>query len=537
MPRPNNPDTRGLVRGRRKGGGEARPLHDERARRIIRFQEWPKQEEFSRAIKSGKYRYLAYGGAIGGGKSGGTLNDIQALAMAFPRSRWAIVRKDLPTIKRTTIPSFDRIRVTNFTGELNRNDWTYYCGNGSEILYFPESLQSDPSYSRWLGLEVNGFLYEQAEELARGTFDIGKQRAGRWIIPPTDEQQERIYEEIDRILEEGDPEIARIRKEIESSDLRSANDHAIAHELARQRYGPRQPPPLILLTFNPDDGWIREVFYDPWQEGRLKEPYYYLPATARDNPALPKDYIEALEATKETDPQGYARFVLGIWGAISQPDQLIQLDWVLGARKVEFEAGPRRLGVDVARFGDDDTVFTLYEGNDLFQVFRYHHMSEPETARRAAAIITEFDIPHHNVNIDAVGPGGGVVSILHEDGYEVRAFNGGSSAVPRDEAGFYSFKNKRIQSWWEFREKLRRGDLRISLDTHSEEWRRLTKDLTAPKYKISGDRSIDIEPKLKTKTRLKRSPDFGDSAVMGDFEMPEDLGDDVISPSYTQSTW
>jgi hypothetical protein len=68
-----------------------------------------KQTEFAEALLSGNYRYLLYGGAIRGGKTVCALLLCIILARMYKGSRWAIVRKDLPTIKRNTLPSFKRI--------------------------------------------------------------------------------------------------------------------------------------------------------------------------------------------------------------------------------------------------------------------------------------------------------------------------------------------------------------------------------------------------------------------------------------------
>ena len=69
-----------------------------------------KQQEFAKAVFSGDYRYLLYGGAIRGGKTIAILGLVLVLARIYKGSRWVVVRKDLPTIKRNTIPSFERIK-------------------------------------------------------------------------------------------------------------------------------------------------------------------------------------------------------------------------------------------------------------------------------------------------------------------------------------------------------------------------------------------------------------------------------------------
>lgn len=227
------------------------------------FEEQPKQRQFAEAVFSGQYRILAYGGGIRSGKTYALLAVLFALCRIFPRSRWAIVRKDLPTLRRNTIPSFNKLRPRTFVEEINQTTWTARCTNGSEILFFPESLDVDPDLDRWKGLEVNGFALEEANELDVKSFNKSIERAGSWIIPG--------------------------KKAV-------------------------QPDPLVLLSFNPSPNWVKRKFYDPWKAGTLDAPYFYLPATIADNAYAGAEYRESLKSL----PVGqYRRFVEGDWDSMS----------------------------------------------------------------------------------------------------------------------------------------------------------------------------------------------------------------------------
>ena len=140
------------------------------------FTATPKQEVFAEAVFSGKYLYLALGGGIRGTKTWGTLAIIFLLCRIYPGSRWAIVRKDLPTLRRNTLPSIAKLRLTaaGFVGDINQSTWSYMCSNGSEMLLFPESIRTDPDLDRWKGLEVNGFVLEEANEMASESKGLGR---------------------------------------------------------------------------------------------------------------------------------------------------------------------------------------------------------------------------------------------------------------------------------------------------------------------------------------------------------------------------
>jgi hypothetical protein len=129
------------------------------------FEATPAQDRFFEAALSGQYRFLAYGGGIRSGKTAMSLILAQLLCRVYPGSRWAIVRKDLPTLRRNVLPAFSKFRIPGFMGEVNYANWTATATNGSQLVFFTESISEDPELNRWRGLEVNGFFPDEANEL------------------------------------------------------------------------------------------------------------------------------------------------------------------------------------------------------------------------------------------------------------------------------------------------------------------------------------------------------------------------------------
>lgn len=445
----------------------------------------PKQAEFIQKMLSGRYNYLATGGGIRGTKTFTTMAALIVLCRVFPGSRWAVVRKDLPTIRRNTLPSWEKIRPSTFMGPVNKTTWTSTATNGSQVIFFPESLTEDPELNRWKGLEVNGFLLEEANELSERSYYKAIERAGAWIIPRSEDNP-----------------------------------------------FPKQPAPIILFTFNPCDNWPRATFYDPHQKGALKEPFYYLPATLADNPFLPQTYKDSL---KNLPDREYQTFVLGKWGLMDDPSQLISLSWVLNAQTVEPTRGPRKLGVDVARYGDDQTVFAfLSSPNTLERLEAHSGLSIDRTAELTMLYTGNRNSDHwwcdpEYTNVDGVGMGAGVVDICRSRGAMVQDLIAGAKAVEREDTDgdklVLKFKNLRSQMWWEFREKLRLGLFSLPKELDPK----LMSDLTAPRYTIEKDKMIQVESKDKIKQRLGRSTDYGDSVVQAAFEMPDATLPSVLS--------
>lgn len=437
-----------------------------------------KQNEFIEAVFSGKYNYLAFGGGIRGTKTWTGLIILIMLMKMYPGSRWAIVRKDLPTLRRNTLPSINKLRFTvhNFLGEINQSTWTYTAENGSELIIFPESYATDPDLDRWKGLEVNGFLLEEANELVEKAFYKAIERAGSWVIPGN----------------------------------------------------VPQPPILVLLTFNPAANWVRRIFYEPWRAGTMPSRFFFLPATVADNPWASDEYKESL---KNLTPEDYRRFVLGEWEMSDDPDQLIKAEWIWDARNIESVFGRRKLGVDVARYGDDDSTFCLQNGNWMEFLRHFHGLSIDRVATTAAAFAGDeaHFVDPRDIILDAIGMGAGVADIMIKSGYHIYQFISGARAIPR-KGSFYRFYNLRSQAWFECREKFRLGLLSLPEEIPPK----LLADLTAPRYEITADRVIKVESKDDIKLRIGRSTDAGDSYVYSVFDAPPPPKRPDIVPSLSR---
>jgi hypothetical protein len=225
------------------------------------FEPHPKQREFIEAVFSGRYKYLLFGGAAGGGKSFVSLATLILLNRIYPGSKSFVIRESLPTLKRTTIPSFFKLCPRSFIRSYNQTDQVVKFRNGSSLTFFPENYDADKNLTRFDGIEANFFLIEEGQECQRKTFEKCKLRAGRNVIPGLE----------------------------------------------------RQPDPIILITCNPSQNWTKEVFRDPFVKGTLSEDYFYLPSLMRDNPSLPESYLDGLENLDEITK---AIFVEGNWDVI-----------------------------------------------------------------------------------------------------------------------------------------------------------------------------------------------------------------------------
>lgn len=191
-------------------------------------------------------------------------------------------------------------------------------------------------------------------------------------------------------------------------------------------------------------------------------------------------------------------------------DTLIPLAWIEQAQQRWHDTadeGPVELGVDVARFGDDDTVFALRKGIRVRIALEANGIDEMDTAGRAMRMAKDEGVT--SLKVDATGGyGTGVVDRIKEDGMQVHGMN--SSNGSRDPDQFY---NIRAEWFWDLRERFRDG--RIALDPDDTD---TAHELSVLKYKFKGSRIV-IESKEDLKKRLGKSPDRAD-AVMLAFAKP-----------------
>ena len=187
--------------------------------------------------------------------------------------------------------------------------------------------------------------------------------------------------------------------------------------------------------------------------------------------------------------------------------QFIPSDIVESCRKYKADGGalsglPATLAVDVARFGDDQTVMVLRRGRKAQIVGKFRGLDTVQTAERTIALIGEHK--PDAVVVDGDGIGAGVVDQLRYRGFRenVFEFHGGAQA---SDAQMYF--NRRAEIWGLMRDALQAG-MQIPDDPE------LAADLTGPEYGFSNKQQIQLERKEDMKKRGLASPDCGDALAM-----------------------
>lgn len=208
----------------------------------------------------------------------------------------------------------------------------------------------------------------------------------------------------------------------------------------------------------------------------------------------------------------------------AEPDTFIPLELAEAAamREVSLnddglqvipESAEIEIGVDVARFGDDETDIVPRIGNLVPFIRSYNKKDTMETAGWAIATAKElmqtYGRPRCTIKIDDDGVGGGVTDrireVVREEGLYidvVDCHNGGKA----DDAEHYD--NWGTEAWANVRDLLQAGEIQIPNDED------LIGQLSTRKYTVTSKGRIILESKKEMKKRGLRSPDRADTLVL-----------------------
>lgn len=172
------------------------------------------------------------------------------------------------------------------------------------------------------------------------------------------------------------------------------------------------------------------------------------------------------------------------------------------------ESGPLCVGLDVARFGDDETIAAPRRGQRILSLIPLPPGDGPDTAARLMVALADDGLLRKGekprVMVDANGVGASVYDALRRrTDCEAYAVNTSMSASkPND------YVNLRAELHFQFKRWLETGAL--------PEDGKLQSELVAPKYSVDGRNRLKVESKDELRARLnpRRSPDRADAAML-----------------------
>lgn len=226
--------------------------------------------------------------------------------------------------------------------------------------------------------------------------------------------------------------------------------------------------------------------------------------------AVTREWIEARKLEWGEGSSLYMTKVLGQFPT-EGTDTIVPLSWAEACVGLKFEPKkddkgnplpwPVRIGIDVARYGADKTVFAKMVGPTLLPLETYAKQDTNFTIGRATILNREMS--PEIIAVDDSGVGGGVTDGLEAANVEVNPINNGSSAIESDK-----FENRGSELWWNMREAIQRKEISLPDDTD------LINQISSRKYHITRKGKIMVESKDDMKKRGLPSPDKGDALAL-----------------------
>lgn len=190
--------------------------------------------------------------------------------------------------------------------------------------------------------------------------------------------------------------------------------------------------------------------------------------------------------------------------------EFISLDLATQASKRDVSVhlhDPLIFGVDVARFGDDETVIYIRKGRDgrTHAPIRLRGADTMMTASRVAELAIHFQ--PDAIFVDEGGVGGGVVDRLRQLRVACIGIQFGSESDRNhpDEPNT-KYANKRAEMWGYLRKWLKEGAIITDEDLISQ--------LVGPQYGFNNKDAIQLEKKSDMKKRGVPSPDIADALAL-----------------------
>lgn len=263
----------------------------------------------------------------------------------------------------------------------------------------------------------------------------------------------------------------------------------------------------FVLIGNPtqNSGPFYDAFRDP-SFNKIQISAFDVPNVKHQRQVIPglvtHDWVEEMRLKYGEDSDIYRVRVKAEF-PLQATDTLISIDSIeraFGADRERY-GDQEIIGLDVARFGDDETAFVYRKGNYAKVLDVVYGNNTMEVAGRAKRFLK--DHPNASIYIDVVGVGAGVYDRLKEQpdiSGRVYGVNNAAKAGDPEE-----YVNLRIEAWCNVRDWLKDA----ILEKHEGFYQ-----LANPKYKINSNGKMQLERKEDMKKRGVKSPDIADALAL-----------------------
>lgn len=485
----------------------------------IQFRPTKKQHDaWSRLIDDITTETL-FGGGAGGAKTYLGCKWLELMGISYPGSRWVVGRKELKSLKQSTVLTFIEILLedgfhpmkqrptSSNVGayQYNAQDGVIYFWNGTEY-YLKDLIRkpSDPNYDDLGSTEYTGGFLDEVNQIEQKAKDVIRSRL-RYKL--THFCRRCSHRGLDKGL------VTATNKDGKPVEWRCKNC----------KNNDRGLRPKLLMSCNPAKNWVYQEFYKPWKEDTLQPTKAFIQALVTDNPHISPAYIEELQNIK--DPVLRARLLRGDWEYTDDETVLFGIDDLrnLFTNQLKEEKPIKRITCDVARKGSDQTVIIVWKGLEIIEIHTMKVSKTTEVARKIEQLQNIHNISNDDTIVDEDGVGGGVVDELMCHGFVgasrplVRKKYEGQSEA-RDAAKKEwkeNYQNLRSQCYYTLADYVVAQDISLSRIKDSR-----VRDMIVEELELVKRRDPDSDSKLKIvskediKKDLGRSPDYADAIMM-----------------------
>ena len=265
----------------------------------------------------------------------------------------------------------------------------------------------------------------------------------------------------------------------------------------------------LLICGNPtrNSGFFKRAFFED------RDLYHTQKISSAQSGRVSNEYCRRLIKQYGEDSDVVRVRVLGEFPK-TESDGLIALETVEAAmlREPVCQFGELVIGVDVARFGDDETVLCARKGNAVVALEHYRKTDLMTTCGRIIHLLEslteKFSLKTAAINVDDDGVGGGVTDRLREVLNEKNISAAVNGCHNGGKARDSHFANWGTESYFALRDRFVSGEIILPRDDE------LAAQLTTRKYSLNSRDQLILEPKADYKKRFKRSPDRADALAL-----------------------
>lgn len=240
-----------------------------------------------------------------------------------------------------------------------------------------------------------------------------------------------------------------------------------------------------------------------------------------DNPTLPRHELEKAQA--EMDGDTYRQEILAEYvdnaGALFKYTALIDL-----FSNTITKSNEKYLIVDIADDGSDKTVFSFWQGLELYRIEQFARLNTESIITQIREYAALERIPYSQIAVDAIGVGAGVASSSLLDGIIGYKSSHGAFRTDidpvrlpnvhyRTDAPLISeYKNLRSQCVFTLAQLV--NDHKLAVRVEGEVKERIIEELSLYQDASRGDGKRMATMKEDIKALLGRSPDISDTLIM-----------------------